>query len=127
MNLSQTFTIADFNYQVSFTQSELSFALLNPPRRLLPHRADAWLMFWDEPMYEDVDFDVPVFSVLHRVKAIVSAWIRRHDIAYFECIASTERKAEVYEYLFKRSLSNEFAYQRVDQHFYVYRLVNEHC
>lgn len=123
MNLYQDFCVGDLHYQVRLVSQELEFALLNPPRRLLPHhRADAWLMFWDDDHYEDVDFNAPTWKVLGAVCGIVSAWLRRYQLGYFECHASTARKAEVYERLLQRRLPPEYAYQRVHQSFYVYRV-----
>ncbi|UOO90052.1 hypothetical protein LVJ82_03420 [Vitreoscilla massiliensis] len=121
MRLQQSFHIADLHYQVQLKHQELEFCLKNPPRRLLPHRADSWLLFWDEDQYENLDFDAPVFQVLQHVSAIVLAWIARHDIRYFEFSTET-RKANIYERALKRHLPKNYAYQRCVNAFYVYAL-----
>lgn len=125
MNLKQSFQIDDFKYEVHYSQQQITFFLTNPPRRLLPHRADAWLLFWDEGHYEDVAFHVPVWQVLRQVVSIVFAWVQRHGLAYFEFVAATERKQAVYARLLQRYLPPEFDYQQCGDCFYVYRLVDK--
>lgn len=119
MRLNQSFHIDDLHYQVTLQQQELEFTLQNPPRRLLPRRADAWLMFWDEDQYENLAINAPVFQVMHHVSAIVLAWCQRHNVRYFE-FSTDARKANVYERYLQRKLPKNYAYQRCVNTFYVY-------
>ena len=123
MRLSQSFQIDDLHYQVTLQQQELEFFLQNPPRRLLPRRADAWLMFWDEDQYENLAINAPVFQVMHHVSAIVLAWCQRHNVRYFE-FSTDARKANVYERYLQRKLPKNYAYQRCVNTFYVYVTVD---
>ena len=123
MRLNQSFHIDDLHYQVTLQQQELEFTLQNPPRRLLPRRADAWLMFWDEDQYENLAINAPVFQVMRHVSTIVLAWCQRHDIRYFE-FATDARKANVYERFLQRKLPKNYAYQRCVNTFYVYVFVD---
>lgn len=123
MQLKQDFHVGDLHYQVRFSEQQFEFALLNPPRRYLPHRADSWLMFWGEDHYEDVDFNAPIFKILQHVVGIIRAWVMRYNIAYFEFTAATARKQQVYERLLRRYLPENYAYQSVGPTFYVYRVL----
>ena len=122
MMLIQNFQVDDFQYQVRLMHDQLSFALLNRPRRLRQHDKDAWLYFLDDDHYEDVDFHVPMWRVLRHVVGIVKGWLRRYGISYFCFYASTIRKIKVYERLLQRYLPPEYGYQMQDNGFYVYRI-----
>lgn len=122
MNLKQSFQIEDFRYEVYLQNGDLSFALLNRPRRVRIPKADDWINFMDDEIYEDVAFQVPVWQVLKHVVGIVRAWLKRYRLRYFSFSASTARKIQVYERLLQRYLPDDYAYNLTFNAFYVYAI-----
>ncbi|AUZ04042.1 MULTISPECIES: hypothetical protein [Vitreoscilla] len=120
MNLQQSFQVQDFRYEVRLYHGELSFALLNRPRRVRIPKADDWINFMDDEIYEDVAYQVPVWQVLKHVVGIVQAWLRRYRVRYFTFNAATVRKIQVYERLLQRYLPDDYAYSFDFNAFHVY-------
>lgn len=126
MKVEIPFTLDGYDYRLKFDRYQVSFYLI-PTKKVLANinykKNPELALFWDEPIYEDVDYKINGVKVFNKVRSLLEVLIIKHDIKYFEFTASTTKKIFVYEQMLHRwvkSSGGKFSWSRDGNSFFVY-------
>ena len=126
MRIDIPFTLDGYDYRLIFDRYLVSFYLI-PTKKVLSNinykKNPELALFWDEPIYEDVDYKINGVKVFNKVRTILETIIFRHNIKYFEFSASTVKKVFVYEKMLERwvkSSKRKFTWTRDGIDFFVF-------
>lgn len=126
MILKEDLMIDGLHYILKFDHYSFSFSLNRPPRARVQinyRKHPELALFRDDPIYEDINLNLPAMKVLNAISQRVEELIYKHGIHYWSFSATSTKKANVYEKLLKRWMTGNtmaFKYDRVGNDFYVY-------
>ena len=126
MYIKETLNIDGLHYILKFEHFKFSFYLDRPPRArlMINYRKHPELaLFRDDPIYEDINQNLPAIKILNVIQRRIDAIIHQHHLNYWTFSATSSKKANVYEKLLQRWIKRQnfnCRYDRVDDDFYVY-------
>ncbi len=126
MQLREDLYIGHLHYVLKFNHYQFSFYLIHPPKALTRQHYKnnpALALFRDDPIYEDVQLQLPARKILQAIAIRIEQLVRRYRIQYWSFTATSIKKANVYDKLLQRWLKQTrtpFRYERFGLDFCIY-------
>lgn len=127
MIIQRELWINQLHYILKFEHYSFSFYLVHLPKFKRsfggPVKKDASALFADEPHYDDLNIQAPVFAIFNWVIKQIQDMVYQYGIQYWEFSATSVKKARIYEQMLQRYLAQQHIqmnYIRDGLNFYVY-------